>query len=77
MPRASRSYCKSTPISKMGFTQRSSCKAQGFIKRSGKTNKGKYQVSKKYRKSSRKLSRRSKRRSIKRKSNKRGSKVRK
>ena len=41
------------------------------------TERAKYQVSKKYRKSSRKLSRRSKRRSIKRKSNKRGSRVRK
>ena len=59
MPRASRSYCKSTPISKMGFTQRSSCKAQGFIKRSGKTNKGKYVKSRQYRQSIKRRSYRS------------------
>ena len=34
MPKASRSYCKSTSVSKMGFSQRASCKAQGVIKRS-------------------------------------------
>jgi len=67
MPRASRSYCKSTPISKMGFTQRSSCKAQGLIKRTGKSNKGKYVKStpkgtrRKYKKSIKRRSRRSKR----------------
>lgn len=33
-PPVSASYCKKTPVSKMGFTQRSSCKAQGLIKRS-------------------------------------------
>ena len=27
---ASESYCKSTPCSKMGFTQKASCKSQGF-----------------------------------------------
>lgn len=32
----------------MGFTQKSSCKAQGFIKRTSKINKGKYVVSPKY-----------------------------
>jgi hypothetical protein len=61
MPRASRSYCKTTPISKMGFTQRSSCKAQGLIKRTGKSNKGKYVKSRKYKKSIKRRSRRSKR----------------
>ncbi len=34
MPRASVEYCKRTPVHKMGFSQRSSCKAQGIIKRS-------------------------------------------
>jgi len=47
MPKASRSYCKSTPVSKMGFSQRASCKAQGVIKRSS----GKKFKSPKYRKS--------------------------
>jgi hypothetical protein len=48
MPKASKEYCQKTPIKKMGFTQKSSCKAQGFIKRTSKTNKGKYIVSPKY-----------------------------
>ena len=48
MPRMSRSYCKNTPFRKMGFSQRSSCKAQGLIKRTGKSNKGKYVKSPKY-----------------------------
>lgn len=40
MPKASRSYCKSTSVKKMGFSQRASCKAQGLIKRaSGKRYK--------------------------------------
>ena len=56
MPRASRSYCKSTPISNMGFTQRSSCKAQGFIKRTGKSNKGKYLKSRQYKQTIRRRS---------------------
>ena len=42
MPSMTRSYCKNTKLSKMGFSQKASCKAQGFIKRSGKSNKGKY-----------------------------------
>ncbi len=41
------SYCKKTPVKKMGFSQRSSCKAQGFIKRSD----GKKRISPKYKKS--------------------------
>ena len=45
----SREYCKRTPVSKMGFSQRSSCKAQGLIKRTGKKNKGKYIRSPKHR----------------------------
>jgi hypothetical protein len=49
MPKASKKYCKSTPISKMGFTQRASCKAQGLIPRTSKKNKGKLIKSPKYR----------------------------
>jgi hypothetical protein len=48
MPRMSRAYCRKTPVSKMGFSQKSSCKAQGLIKRTGKKNKGKYIRSPKY-----------------------------
>jgi hypothetical protein len=54
MPAVSRSYCKRTPARKMGFSQRSSCKAQGLLKRSGKKNKGKYVKSLKYKRRSRK-----------------------
>ena len=31
MPGMTKEYCKSTPINKMGFSQRSSCKALGII----------------------------------------------
>ena len=48
MPRMSRSYCKKTPTRKMGFSQKASCKAQGYIKRTSRKNKGKYVVSAKY-----------------------------
>lgn len=48
MPKASRKYCKSTPISKMGFTQKASCKAQGLISRTSKENKGRLIKSPKY-----------------------------
>ena len=48
MGRASPEYCKKTPISKMGFTQKSSCKAQGLIPRTSKENKGKLVKSPKY-----------------------------
>ena len=44
-------YCRKTPISKMGFSQISSCKAQGIIPRSGRRNRGKRVVSPKYKKS--------------------------
>ena len=54
MARMSREYCKKTPVKRMGFSQRSSCKAQGFIKRTSRKLKGKYVVSKKYRSKSRK-----------------------
>lgn len=50
MPVMSKNYCLNTPKSKMGFSQIASCKSQGFIKRTSKTNKGKYLVSKKYKK---------------------------
>lgn len=45
MPRMSRKYCLSTSPKKMGFSQKASCKSQGFIKRTSKKLKGKYIVS--------------------------------
>lgn len=63
MPSMTRSYCKNTKLSKMGFSQKASCKAQGFIKRSGKSNKGKYVVSKKYKRSAKRSAKRSGKRS--------------
>lgn len=53
MGRASPEYCRKTPISKMGFTQKSSCKAQGLIPRTNKENKGKKIKSPKYKSKSR------------------------
>ena len=47
----SRKYCLSTSPRKMGFSQKASCKAQGFLKRTSKKNKGKYVISPKYKKS--------------------------
>jgi hypothetical protein len=44
----SRKYCLSTSPKKMGFSQKSSCKSQGLLKRTSKKNKGKYIVSPKY-----------------------------
>ena len=49
MPKASKEYCLKTPIKRMGFTQRASCKAQGYIKRTSKQYKGKKIKSPKYR----------------------------
>ena len=46
-------YCKTTPISKMGFSQKSTCKALGIIPRTSKKNFGKYIVSDKYKSRSR------------------------
>lgn len=43
-----RKYCLKTSPRLMGFSQRASCKAQGFLKRSSKKYKGKYIVSAKY-----------------------------
>lgn len=63
MPSMTRSYCKNTKLSKMGFSQKASCKAQGFIKRYGKSNKGKYVVSKKYKRSAKRSAKRSGKRS--------------
>lgn len=39
MPGASSEYCRKTPVSKMGFTQRASCKAQGIIARADGTKR--------------------------------------
>ena len=47
MPSMTRKYCLKTPVRKMGFSQKASCKAQGLLKRSS----GKYIVSPKYKKS--------------------------
>lgn len=43
-----RNYCMKTPLKRMGFSQKASCKAQGYIKRTSRTHKGKYIVSPKY-----------------------------
>jgi hypothetical protein len=53
MPRMSRKYCLTTSPKKMGFSQKSSCKSQGLLKRSSKKNKGKYIISPKYKNSKR------------------------
>ena len=45
-----RKYCLTTSLKKMGFSQRASCKSQGFIKRTSKKHKNKYIVSEKYKK---------------------------
>ena len=50
----SRKYCLSTPVNKMGFSQKASCKGRGFLKRSSKKYKGKYVVSSKYKRSQQK-----------------------
>jgi hypothetical protein len=55
----SRKYCLTTSQKKMGFSQKSSCKSQGLLKRTSKKNKGKYIVSPKYKRS--KKSKKSKR----------------
>jgi len=39
MPGASPSYCKTTSVKDMGFTQRASCKAQGIIARADGTKR--------------------------------------
>jgi len=55
-----RKYCLTTPLKKMGFSQRASCKSQGFIKRTSKKHKNKYIISAKYKKSKRRMKRRMK-----------------
>jgi len=57
MPGMTKEYCKSTPIKKMGFSQRSSCKALGIIPRTSKAHFGKKIISSKYRSRSRSRSR--------------------
>ena len=63
MPGMSRKYCLTTSPRKMGFSQKASCKAQGLLKRTSKANKGKYVVSKKYKRSRKKSKRKSRKRS--------------
>lgn len=63
MPRMSKEYCLKTPKSKMGFSQKASCKAQGFIPRTSRKYRGKYIKSPKYLKSRQKSKRKSKRKS--------------
>jgi hypothetical protein len=53
MPKASPSYCKKTSVKKMGFSQIASCKAQGYLKRTSRKNKGKLVKSPKYKRSKR------------------------
>uniref|UniRef100_A0A6C0I5T7 Uncharacterized protein n=1 Tax=viral metagenome TaxID=1070528 RepID=A0A6C0I5T7_9ZZZZ len=60
MPRMSKKYCTTTSPSKMGFSQKSSCKAQGYLKRTSKRNKGKYVISPKYKSKKSKRSKQSK-----------------
>ena len=49
----SRKYCLSKSPSKMGFSQKASCKAQGFLKRESNKYKGRYIISPKYKNSKR------------------------
>ena len=51
MPSMKRKYCKTVPVKKMGFSQKASCKAQGFLKRESEKYKGRYIISPKYKKS--------------------------
>lgn len=70
MTRMSRKYCKTTSPRKMGFSQKSSCKAQGLLKRTSKKLKGKYVISPLYKKTRKtKRSKRSKK-TLKKRSNK-------
>ena len=63
MPSMTREYCLKTPPGRMGFSQKSSCKAQGLLKRSSKKYKDQYIISDKYKRSKKQRSK--KRRSIK------------
>lgn len=57
MPSMSKEYCRKTPIKKMGFSQKASCKSQGIIPRTSKKLKGKYVKSLKYKRSSKRSKR--------------------
>ena len=59
----SREYCLKTPLRKMGFSQKSSCKAQGYIKRTSRKMKGRYIVSAKYKSKNKSLYENGKKRS--------------
>lgn len=59
-------YCINVPDKKMGFSQKASCKSQGFLKRESEKYKDRYIISPKYKKSVKK--------SLKRKSLDSGSK---
>lgn len=48
MPSMSKKYCRKTPTSKMGFSQKASCKAQGFLARTSRKLKGEFVKSPKY-----------------------------
>jgi len=54
MPSMSKEYCLKTPKSKMGFSQKASCKAQGYIPRTSRKQRGKYIKSPKYLENSKK-----------------------
>ena len=56
MPSMTREYCLKTPPGRMGFSQKSSCKAQGLLKRSSKKYKDKYIISDKYKRSKKRRS---------------------
>ena len=60
----------------MGFSQKASCKSQGFLKRTSRKYKGKYVVSPKYKKSKKSKSRKRKKSKSKSKSKSKKSKSR-
>ena len=72
MPGMTIEYCKSTPISKMGFSQKSSCKALGVIPRTS----GKKIVSDKYKRRSKNKKGSRERSSLRRSKSKKGSRER-
>ena len=72
----SKKYCLTTSPRKMGFSQKASCKAQGFLKRTSRKYKGKYVVSPKYKKSKKSKSRKRKKSKSKSKSKSKKSKSR-
>jgi hypothetical protein len=54
-------YCRTTPITKMGFSQRSTCKAKGILPRTSVEHKGEYIKSEKYKGSRNRLRSRTRR----------------